>query len=62
MAFSFRRMKALGRRFAADAGGATAIEYSMVAAGIAGVVVLAVYALGSTVQTNFYGKIVGNWQ
>jgi Flp pilus assembly pilin Flp len=62
MAFSFRRMKALGRRFAADASGATAVEYSMLAAGVAGMVMVAVYTLGSTVETNFYGKLVGNWK
>ncbi|MCA0317556.1 MAG: Flp family type IVb pilin [Proteobacteria bacterium] len=62
MAFSFRRMKALGRRFAADAGGATAVEYSMLAAGIAGVVMLTIYSIGETVETNFYGKLVGNWK
>ncbi|QCK88614.1 Flp family type IVb pilin [Phreatobacter aquaticus] len=48
--------------FAHDDRGATAIEYSMIAAGIAGAVMVAISTLGSTVQTNFYGKIVGNWQ
>ena len=48
--------------FATDIRGATSIEYSMIAAGIAAVVMVAVSTLGSTVQTNFYGKIVGNWQ
>ena len=50
------------QRLLRDDRGATAIEYSMVAAGIAGVVVLAVYALGSTVETNFYGKLVAGWK
>ncbi|MBL8568181.1 MAG: Flp family type IVb pilin [Phreatobacter sp.] len=55
-------MKAIGCRFAADASGATAVEYSMLAAGVAGAVMVAVYTLGGTVETNFYGKLVGNWK
>lgn len=62
MARSFRRMKVLGSRFAADAGGATAVEYSMIAAGVAGLVMLTIYSIGETVETNFYGKLVGNWK
>ncbi|WP_439574019.1 Flp family type IVb pilin [Phreatobacter sp.] len=49
-------------RFAGETNGATAIEYSMVAAGIAGVVVAAVYALGSAIDTNFYGALVSAWR
>ncbi len=62
MARSFRRMTSLATRFAADRAGATAIEYSVVAAGIAGAVILAVYSLGSTVDSTLYAKISGAWQ
>ena len=61
MACSFHRVMNLVSRFRSDQRGATAIEYSMIAAGIAGAVILTVYALGSTVETNFYGKLVGSW-
>ncbi|MBX9989403.1 MAG: Flp family type IVb pilin [Phreatobacter oligotrophus] len=46
-----------GRRFASDRSGATAIEYALVASGIAGVIILIVYALGDSVQNNLYAKI-----
>jgi pilus assembly protein Flp/PilA len=36
-------------RFAKDESGATAIEYSLIASGIAAVIVTIVYALGDTV-------------
>ncbi|WP_315862567.1 Flp family type IVb pilin [Phreatobacter aquaticus] len=62
MAFTATRMRRHLSAFAHDDRGATAIEYSMIAAGIAGAVMVAISTLGSTVQTNFYGKIVGNWQ
>jgi Flp pilus assembly pilin Flp len=62
MARSFRRMKDLAHRFGTAQGGATAVEYSMLAAGVAGAVMLTIYALGSSVETNFYGKLVGNWK
>jgi Flp pilus assembly pilin Flp len=55
-------MKVLARQFGAEQGGATAVEYSMLAAGIAGAVMLTIYALGSNVETNLYGKLVGNWK
>jgi pilus assembly protein Flp/PilA len=44
-------------RFLADACGATAIEYSMVAAGIGLAVSVAIWTLGSTIQTTFYDKL-----
>jgi Flp pilus assembly pilin Flp len=44
-------------RFLADTWGATAIEYSMVAAGIGLAVASAVWALGSTIETTFYNKL-----
>ena len=43
--------------FLSDERGATAIEYSIVAAGIALVVAPIVYVLGSTVFTNLYQQI-----
>jgi pilus assembly protein Flp/PilA len=45
------------RRFASDRSGATAIEYALVASGIAGVIILIVYALGDSVQNNLYARI-----
>jgi len=55
-------MTSLATRFAGDRAGATAIEYSVVAAGIAGAVILAVYAVGSAVDGTLYAKISGAWQ
>ena len=46
-------MKTLFARFAQDDSGATAIEYGLIAAGIAAVVITAVYNLGSTVNNTF---------
>lgn len=44
-------------RFVRDESGATAIEYAMIAAGIAAVIVAAVDALGQAVKTTFYDKL-----
>jgi pilus assembly protein Flp/PilA len=41
------------RRFAKDESGATAIEYCLIAAGIALVIIPAVRSLGSTLNTKF---------
>jgi pilus assembly protein Flp/PilA len=41
------------RRFFADESGATAIEYSIIAAGIAVVIVLSVNAIGNSVKSKF---------
>ena len=41
------------RRFMLDESGATAIEYAMIAAGIAGVIITVVYALGGGVVDMF---------
>ncbi|PTM46462.1 Flp family type IVb pilin [Phreatobacter oligotrophus] len=41
------------RYFLADTRGATAIEYGLIAAGIAAVVITAVYGLGSKVNAKF---------
>ncbi|WP_296576792.1 Flp family type IVb pilin [Phreatobacter sp.] len=48
-------MKNLFARFARDNSGATAIEYGLIAAGIAAVVITAVYNLGSKVNDTFVG-------
>lgn len=62
MARRFRQMTRLTGRFGANESGATAIEYSLIASGIAGAVILAVYALGDTVQNTLYAKITGAFQ
>ena len=49
-------MKNLLKRFAKDQSGATAIEYGLIAAGIAAVIIVAVNTLGSNVNATF-GKI-----
>lgn len=46
-------MKNLFARFAKDESGATAIEYGLIAAGIAGVIILAVNTLGTTMNARF---------
>ena len=45
------------KRFFADARGATAIEYSMIAAGVGVAVASAVWSLGTAVKTTFYDKL-----
>jgi pilus assembly protein Flp/PilA len=45
------------KRFLTDMSGATAIEYAMVAAGIAVAVVSAVNVLGQNVYNSFFAKI-----
>ncbi len=62
MARRFRQMTRLVGRFGADESGATAIEYSLIASGIAGAVILAVYSLGDTVQNTFYAKLASAFQ
>ena len=46
-------MKQLLKKFAKDQSGATAIEYGLIAAGIAAVIVVAVNALGSKTNATF---------
>lgn len=46
-------------RFGRDERGATAIEYAMVAAGIAVVIVTAVDTLGQNVKSAFFDKLAG---
>ena len=53
---SFQR---IARRFRADESGATAIEYALIAAGIAVAIVTTVNSLGSTIKTALWDK-VGN--
>jgi len=50
-------LRALIRRFAADASGATAIEYAMIAAGVGATIAATVYNLGSTIEDTLYNKI-----
>jgi len=45
------------KRFVADENGATAIEYAMIAAGIAVVIVTAVNTLGQNVKDAFFNKL-----
>ncbi|MBS0276377.1 MAG: Flp family type IVb pilin [Proteobacteria bacterium] len=45
------------KRFLADENGATAIEYAMIAAGIAVVIVAAVNTLGQNVKDAFFNKL-----
>lgn len=46
-------MKNLLKRFAADESGATAIEYGLIAAGIALAIITIVNGLGSSIRTTF---------
>lgn len=41
----------------ADEGGATAIEYGIIAAGVGAFIAATVWSLGSSLQTNFYDKL-----
>ena len=43
------------KRFFSDESGATAIEYTLMAAGIAMAIISAVFALGSTLETKYTG-------
>jgi pilus assembly protein Flp/PilA len=46
-------MQALVKKFLADVSGATAVEYGLIACGIAGAIVGAVQALGSSVEGTY---------
>ena len=46
-------MRNILQKFWADQSGATAIEYGLIAAGIALAIIAAVNGLGSTLNTNF---------
>jgi len=45
------------RRFGSDERAATAIEYAMIAAGIAASISGVILTLGSTLKSNFYDKL-----
>jgi pilus assembly protein Flp/PilA len=47
----------LVRRFLADEGGATAIEYALIAAGIGVVISATVWAFGSQLRDGTYAKV-----
>jgi len=49
----------LSRRFVHEERGATAIEYSVVAAGVALAVAGAIRVLGANVLTNLYSELAG---
>jgi len=56
------RLTKLLKRFAADTQGATAIEYALVAVGVAGTITAIVYQLGGTIQTRFWGNLNNNFK
>ena len=49
-------MKTLAKRFASDESGATAIEYGLIAAGIAVAIITGVKTVGTQLNTTF-GKV-----
>ena len=60
MTFAARLRTTFARRaamFAADEGGATAIEYGLIAAGISCAIISTVYSLGSFIQDTLWNKI-----
>ena len=48
---------ALLQRFQSDEVGATAVEYALVASGVAAAIAAVVFGLGSDVKTTLYDKI-----
>jgi pilus assembly protein Flp/PilA len=44
-------------RFLADERGATAIEYALIASGIAAAIISIVFGLGTTITNNLYNKV-----
>jgi pilus assembly protein Flp/PilA len=46
-------------RFRVDESGATAIEYAMIASGVAVAIAATVWGLGSSIKTTLYDKISG---
>lgn len=56
-ATAMRNIRKAFARFRRDDRGATAIEYAMIAVGIAVAVVATVNATGQSLNTNFYGKV-----
>ena len=49
--------RAIAGAFLADERGATAIEYALIASGIAAAIISIVFGLGTTVTTNLYDKV-----
>ena len=49
--------KRTGGRFLADERGATAIEYALIASGIAAAIISTVFGLGNTVANNLYNTV-----
>ena len=49
-------------RFRADQGGATAIEYALIAAGVGATIASTVFGLGTNLQESWYNKIAGIFQ
>ena len=45
------------RRFRSDGNAATAIEYALIAGGVAAVIVVAITTLGDSMKTLFYDKL-----
>jgi pilus assembly protein Flp/PilA len=54
-----RSVTGLMRRCLADDSGATAIEYALLASGVALAVAATVFSVGSELKSNFYDKIAG---
>jgi len=44
-------------RFLADERGATAIEYALIASGIAATIIAIVFGVGNTITNNLYDKV-----
>ena len=51
------RMRCWLRRFRGDERAATAIEYALIASGVAMAIITTVFGMGSNLQTNWYSKI-----
>lgn len=47
------------RRFGPDQSGATAVEYAIVASGVAAAVAATVWSLGESVRQNLYERVSG---
>lgn len=56
----FSNTKRAAGRFLADERGATAIEYALIASGIAAAVVAIVFGVGNTVVNSLYNKVNTN--
>jgi Flp pilus assembly pilin Flp len=52
----------LRRSLALDARGATSIEYSVIAAGVAGVLITVITTMGDQIKTTFYDKLAALFQ